>query len=126
MNNDLISRSALKKAIDAIKQTGYDTDCVTPLFDYIELPDLINVIDNAPTVDAYTEDDVKTAIKEGHKVGYEMAKAKFERPQGEWIEYFDSSSGFTWRTCSRCMFEDGKKYYKFCPNCGAYMRGGRE
>lgn len=47
-------------------------------------------------------------------------------PQGEWIEHFDSSSGFTWRTCSRCMFKDGKKYYKFCPNCGAYMRGKEE
>lgn len=40
-------------------------------------------IDNAPTVDTYTEDDVQYAIKEGHQVGYEMAKAKFERPQGE-------------------------------------------
>ena len=41
------------------------------------------LIDNAPTVDTYTEDDVHYAIKEGHEVGYGMAKAKFGRPQGD-------------------------------------------
>ena len=112
----LIDADVLRERFQAILDRG-DMFC-----EY----DIVGMVDNAPTVDAYTEDDVKNAIKEGHEVGYEMAKAKFERPQGEWIEYFDSSSGFTWRTCSRCMFEDGKKYYKFCPNCGAYMRGGRE
>ena len=48
--------------------------------------DIKDVIDNAPTVDTYTEDDVHYAIKEGHQVGYEMAKAKFERPQDEAIK----------------------------------------
>lgn len=45
--------------------------------------DIKDVIDNAPTVDTYTEDDVQYAIKEGHQVGYEMAKAKYERPTGD-------------------------------------------
>lgn len=43
------------------------------------------IIDNAPTVDTYTEDDVQEAIKAGYQVGYELPKAKFERPQGKWI-----------------------------------------
>lgn len=50
---DLISREALKKAIDTITQIGYDIDN-EPLFDYVELPDLIRIIDKAPTV--HTED----------------------------------------------------------------------
>ncbi len=84
-------------------------------------------IDNTPTVDAYTEDDVKTAIKEGHEVGYEMAKAKFERPQGEWI--FKHNSSDVW--CSVCDISlesnlcEGIRF-RYCPNCGADMRGGRE
>ena len=76
------------------------------------------IIDNAPTVDAYTEDDVKTAIKEGHEVGYQMAKAKFERPQGEWI-----SDGDVHSKCSLCGFKyaDYRILFDYCPNCGAKM-----
>lgn len=55
-------------------------------------------IENAPTVDAYTEDDVKTAIKEGHQVGYEMAKAKFERPTDLLRELKDCRN----ELCYRC------------------------
>lgn len=52
-----------------------------------------------------TNDDIQQAIKEGFANGYEMAKSKYERPQGEWIEfahwvakevlddYFEESSG---------------------------------
>lgn len=44
---------------------------------------VLHDIDNAPTVDTYTEDIVKMAIKAGYKDGYGMAKAKYEnRPQG--------------------------------------------
>lgn len=74
MNNDLISREALIKAIEQGEGISWerhkkDDLCVRKKY-----------IDNAPTVEAYTEDDVKNAIKEGHEVGYEMAKAKYERP----------------------------------------------
>ena len=71
----LIDADALKKALDELFENGgYDSGLV------------MNLIDNAPTVDTYTEDDVHYAIKEGHQVGYEMAKAKFERPHGEIIK----------------------------------------
>lgn len=52
-------------------------------YEYTELGEVIEMLDNAPTVDTYTEDDVQYAIKEGHQVGYEMAKAKFGQPTGE-------------------------------------------
>lgn len=77
------------------------------------------IIDNAPTIDTYTEDDVQYAIKEGHQVGYEMAKAKFERPQGKWQLH-----GMIYY-CSECGHECGESGDNFCGNCGADMRGGR-
>lgn len=99
--------------------------------------EVLIAINNAPTVDTYTEDDVHCAIKEGHQVGYEMAKAKFERPQGEWLEVKEEVHYDYWTVCecSLCKhswalgelsIEDIKDDYKFCPNCGADMRGGRE
>lgn len=112
MNNDLISREALKKALD--EQMNFDENCRDSVFD---------IIDNAPTVDflinmkdltaeqkqhffnvwrnasfkitnerpqgEYTEEDMKQAIKENFDIGYEMAKNKYERPQCE---------------CEKCVF----------------------
>lgn len=77
MSDDLISRSALKKKFQGRYDNGNED------FDKgynMGIDAAIDLIDKAPTVDAFTEDDVKYAIKEGHEVGYEMAKAKFERP----------------------------------------------
>lgn len=45
----------------------------------------------------------------------------FERPAGHWIEHYDTEDGFTWLTCSRCMFKAYEEDYNFCPNCGAEM-----
>lgn len=70
----LIDADELKKHIGTYDGTTAQVEAVE-----------VQYIDNAPTVDTYTEDDIHYAIKEGHQVGYEMAKAKFERPQGEWI-----------------------------------------
>ena len=33
-----------------------------------------------------TNEDIRDAIKQGYNDGYEMAKAKFERPKCEWID----------------------------------------
>lgn len=49
-----------------------------------------------------------------------------ERPTGEWIEHYDCQDGFTWLTCSRCMFKAYEEGYTYCPNCGAEMRGTEE
>lgn len=46
-----------------------------------------------------------------------------ERPKGKWVrhELWD----MPWYTCSKCNFH-GRNDYKFCPNCGADMRGDKE
>ena len=75
---DLISRSALKKAIlehcrseiEAINHFWYDDT-------------IISLINNAPSVDTFTFDDMKKGINVGYKAG--RLTEKWERPQSEWI-----------------------------------------
>ena len=40
-----------------------------------------------------------------------------EQIEGEWLD------GFSRQTCSICKYR-GYKAYKYCPNCGAKMKGG--
>lgn len=82
----LIDADELKKHIGTYDGTTAQVEAVE-----------VQYIDNAPTVDTYTEDDVQYAIKEGHQVGYEMAKAKFGRPQEvncSHCDYFKFSKSF--------------------------------
>ena len=61
---------------------------------------------------------------------YELIGKYEERPQGEWIEdYTESCHSFLGCHCSICNTDalelnDYPYYSKFCPNCGAYMKGG--
>lgn len=50
MDNDLINRETLKKAIGTIKEMALD-NANEPLFEYVELNPLLDIIDNALTVD---------------------------------------------------------------------------
>jgi len=101
MNNDLISREALKKAIEEYKYCGfYDK--------------LIEIIDNAPTVD--TTEQEENAYNEGYAHGLET-----KRPQEEWLKYGDHA----WK-CSKCNCSVYVRTRNFCPDCGAKMKGGAE
>ena len=68
-----------------------------------------------------TNDDIQQAIKEGFANGYEMAKSKYERPQGEWNEI---QAGMF--VCPFCGAGPHKIFKNFCPKCGAKMKGGAE
>lgn len=105
--------------------------------------DVIDLIDNAPTIEtdmseysdklwqkayergkaeAITNEDIKSAIHEGFKNGYEMAKAKYSPKTGHWI----SISGTNISKCSECQVRQilyDMQGDNFCPNCGANMRG---
>ena len=113
MNNDLISREALKKAIEEYKYCGfYDK--------------LIEVIDNAPTVEI---NEITQDLIDKVNVNVGLAQPiKDERPQGEWI---DNKVAF-YHVCSECGACVTEVLYKiflcegelnYCPNCGADMRG---
>jgi len=104
MNNDLISREALKKAIEEYKYCGfYDK--------------LIEIIDNAPAVDL--KDEIAGAYNEGYMCGNKEAEKA--RPQGEWLKYGDHA----WK-CSKCNCSVYVRTRNFCPDCGAKMKGGAE
>ena len=55
------------------------------------------------------------------------AKARYEKPQGEWkeTEYETGALGITYRQtqCSNCGWEHAlPMWWHFCPNCGAAMK----
>lgn len=96
MNNDLISREALLKAMEeerryllARGQTGAE---------HIIVHHCLPIIDNAPTV---------------------------ERPQGEWKINLTTGDIFC-SCCKEVRRDTRIKHINFCNSCGADMRGGAE
>lgn len=55
-----------------------------------------------------------------------------ERPRGEWINHLDLTEDYYGESkqCSLCGYKDYNtrrfSWHKFCPNCGADMRGEGE
>ena len=79
---------------------------------------LINLIDNAPTLNLE-----KTSFMKGYNYGCDDGKRFYERPHGEWL-----IDGHHIR-CNRCNEyicntdrEGNKIPDNFCPNCGADMK----
>lgn len=75
------------------------------------------IIDNAPTVEAYTSEDIVKYVSATE----DLVREKLERPKGEWVYQTD----IAFFTCSKC---NGIGYIrdKFCKHCGAEMQGGAE
>ena len=120
MNNDLISREALKKAFEHLASDDYES----PLW-YEST--VFRVIDNAPTVEPEKakEGELVKAYTKGFDAGVETA-----RPKGEWKEF---KYGLYY--CSRCFERVDKDIERidalvskgersnYCPACGARMGG---
>ncbi len=73
-----------------------------------------------------TERQEQMIYQEGYRKGYEKGKA--DRPRGEWIHLWDAPDGTYKGRCDKCGFvrffiEGHDAQYKFCPQCGADMRG---
>ena len=123
MENDLISRSALKKAIQS------DMDKVEQLTvsDKRWIKYLNDIIDNAPTVEP--EIYINAADYDVLHEGYKQGKKDFERPQGKWEkEELQISIDYSQTVyyCSECHSEKWLKTFNYCPNCGAQMEGEKE
>lgn len=114
MNNDLISREALK-----------EYKFTTQTANGVELEDIevvpVAAIDNAPTVDAYPFEQVQELVKLNQQFAQEIENLK--RPKGEWV-----IDGHHYK-CSRCgktlaiMFsETDDDDLIGCPFCLADMR----
>lgn len=96
MNNDLISREVLKKALEERCSESWDGA--------LDFDQIKEVIDNAPTVEQFDDTELQRAI--GYADGY--SKGREERPQGEWIDYDN-----TFYKCPEC----GYLLEKCCPQC---------
>lgn len=113
MNNDLISRSELKKAIEELEITEeiVDFDCddvsTTGVSQYLDRPDVLDLIDNAETIIPFVSVETQTMIE-------------YERPQGEW-----KSEGY-FVFCDYCGSSNGNNKTPFCPYCGAEMKEGED
>lgn len=122
MDNDLISRSALRQEIETCLKT---IGC----FDgYEDSQSILAYIDNAPAVDAIQmeqhEKILDQTISELFKCQEELEKVRNEiRSQGEWLHNSDRPDTLI---CSACncgwdMWRYESKELKYCPNCGAQM-----
>lgn len=110
MNNDLISREALRNVIlNDRKLDGANANW--------EVNRILVHIDNAPTVESLKD------ITELHCDITKEQLLNALRPQGKW----KFSQGVTTQGSLKCPFCDYRDYHNtnsnFCPNCGADMRG---
>ena len=107
---------------DALKEAINDNGCR-----HSHYFDIFDVIDNAPTIE-YT---FKEAFQ---KTVCEQRLYCPERPHGKWIdngssgyygtrEWYCSSCKFRWIACRRESLDPD---WRFCPTCGADMRGDEE
>jgi hypothetical protein len=117
MNNDLISREALKKTLCEEYEAREH---------YIgEI--MLKAIDNAQTVEQhYVSDLPDDVIKtlQTLAIDYSDGIAVFERkrPQGEW-KPISRPTNALYVVCPFCN-EENPTRTNFCPNCGADMRKG--
>ena len=129
MNNDLISREALKEKISELiprwnRETEYGMGRVNS-YEFV-----IKIIDNAPTVEPFEPDYVGAERLKARQTGYNdgyyngMAIGKTLNPkikQGEWIIVKDEKHGDNVK-CPFCGKEIAGTDLNFCVKCGADMR----
>lgn len=123
-NGDLISRSALKKAL---REAHINMELTFGIASY---GCVMNIIDKAPTVDT-TCPHCDSGYAQGYSDGY--LRGKEERPQGKWIYHKAVDYFLPCMECNNCheefLLNDltpayFKKVNHFCSNCGADMRKG--
>lgn len=102
VHGDLISREALKRKLQYI----YSCDYIDSKSKEGIASDIIDEIDNVPTVDAYPFEQVQELVKLNQQFAQEIENLK--RPQDEWIDYDN-----TFYQCPDC----GYLLEKCCPKC---------
>ena len=131
MNNDLISRSELKKAMQTeianVPQPDTDADYYVGVKQGLKLAETL--INNASTVSSeITEKQaILLLINNGWLVNHDKElREKWERPQGEWKVYAHQGGIPIADYCTNCKYEMKwyRNKYNFCPKCGAKMLNG--
>ena len=117
MNNDLISREALKEVFS----DWHNWHTVIGYGKVVFLDKLFEIIDNAPTVAVNCKDC------DGYEAGYSAGLKDADRPQGEWIRTGSLGNGNAHYECSNCHHGDEhaeSQEVPYCWFCGADMRKG--
>lgn len=116
MNNDLISREALKKELNSrVFQGDYTTTLLLSSFN--------DLIDNAPTVDTYTIEDIKEVQENSLILGAKLAQRPQKEDYGQWIKHKDFNDSIKYG-CNQCGNLTNIPS-NFCPNCGKRMKFGK-
>jgi DNA-directed RNA polymerase subunit RPC12/RpoP len=121
MNDDLISRSALKEAIKPLIEDG-------------RIYDILSYIDNAPTVErkpfatvTFDKDELERIVEERviEPIKNGELVIKEERPTGKWVKIFENpfTNGYVCPFCGHKIQVTEQFLPKVtkCENCGASM-----
>lgn len=112
---DCISRSELMKAIGTMVEAEMPIDEKWAL----GLKYSLKVIDNAPTVETFTLEDMQNNFD----AGVDSIIGKYDKARGEWIDQM-ATKGYV--ECPFCHKQITGGDLNFCVKCGADMRGGAE
>lgn len=66
--------------------------------------------------------DPPAVMKKEDVIAFREIKKEKENDQGEWKKSIDEFSDMVVIRCSICS-HTGQTYFKYCPNCGAKMKG---
>ena len=120
---DLISRSALLKAMEEERQFLLARGQAGA--EHILVHHCLPIINNATTVAAKRIE--YRAYNDGFKDGVDQGIKLSERPHGEWIKTISENGVTSAARCSECGFGDNRyMLFNYCPNCGARMEADNE
>lgn len=123
MNNDLISRKALRENVYAFYDSHFKGLVPIEVISYAKAVD--DLIANAPTVKIDTNDIEYKAYCKGLENGKKIA-----RPQNKWIKIFENpfTNGYLCPFCGHKIqvTEQFLPEVTECEYCGADMKGGAE
>lgn len=117
---ELISRKAMLESLEKHCDM-WDKDLTGDLYHSSEVRAMINEV---PTVEAYTFEEVEK-IRQA-TIEQVRNSCKNETPHGKWIVDEEHSITMTFYKCTNCDYFGGATHYRYCPRCGADMRGGSQ
>lgn len=111
MNNDLISREDLKKAVEK-EQAQYKLNTESDAAKWDECDRILFMIEILPAVDK--------GYQEGHIDGMLQAEKLYARPVGEWI-IDKNTRDIICSCCGQSRRDTRANHIFFCNHCGAKM-----
>lgn len=126
MNNDLISREALKEEFrnNCFHNCYY---CKLVKWDKKGVCHICGLIDKAPPITDHSRELVQKSIEIGYRVGCFEGKIENKRPHGKWIKIFENpfTNGYVCPFCGHKIqvTEQFLPIVTECEVCGAEMNG---